>query len=76
MFAALDQSDFDAEAREELRELARNRAAAEDDERLRQFFQRNRVVAGDEADFIQLRQRRWRDARAGGDDEMFGGEFL
>jgi hypothetical protein len=71
--AALDERDLDAEAREELRELARNRAAAEDDERLRQPLQRQRVVAGDEADFVELRQRRRRDAGAGGDDEMFGG---
>ena len=67
MFAALDERDLDAEAREELRELARNRAAAEDDERLRQSLQRQRVVAGDDSRLRRVaagaaarRSSRWR----------------
>ena len=62
---------LDAEAREELRELHGHRAAAENDERLGQFLERERVVAGEIADFVELGQGRRRDAGAGGDDEMF-----
>ena len=38
VFAALDERDLDAEPREKLRELARNRAAAENDQRLGSRF--------------------------------------
>jgi hypothetical protein len=76
MFAALDERDFDAKPREKLRKLARNRATAKDDERLRQFFQRECVVARDVAGFEKRGQRRWRNAGAGGDDKMLRGETL
>ena len=56
MFAALEQSDFDSEARKKLCELAGNRATAEDDERLGQFFQRHGIIAGEIAGFIKLGQ--------------------
>ena len=52
--AALDEGDLDAKAREELRELARDRPATEDDERLGQLLQRHRVVARDETHVVKL----------------------
>src|SRR5271154_1768016 len=56
MLAALDERDLDAEAREELRELARDSAAAKDDERLGQFFERNRIIAREITGFIKRGQ--------------------
>ena len=60
--AALDERDLDAKPCEKLRKLARNRAAAKHDERLRQPLERQHIVTGDIAGFMELGQGRWRDA--------------
>ena len=54
---ALDERDLDAEPREQLGEFAGNRPAAKHDERFRQPLERQRIVTGDEANVVQLRQR-------------------
>ena len=75
MSAPLDEHDLDAEAREELCELAGDRPAAKHDERFRQALEREGIVAGDVTNLAKLLQGRRRDVRAGGDDEMCCGEF-
>ncbi len=74
MLAALNQGDFNTKPGEELGELARNCAAAENDERLGELLQRHGVVARDEPDVIQLGQGHRRHAGTGGDDKVFGRE--
>ena len=74
VLTALDERDLDTKSREELRQLHRHRAAAEDDQGFWELRQCQGVVAGNIADLAKPRQRRWRDDRAGGDHEMRGGQ--
>src|SRR6266404_2734425 len=69
---ALDDRDLDAEARKELRKLNRHRAAAQDDERFGWRLQLESIVTRQIADFLQVRQRRWRDNRSRADHKMRG----
>ena len=59
VFAALDERDLDAKAREELRKFAGDRPATGDEKRFWQPLQFERVVAGQIAGFTKLGQG-WR----------------
>ena len=74
MAAALDQSHLRVKAGEELRELDRHGAAAENDQRLRRLRQGERFVAGEITGFLERGQGRRGDDRACADDEIIGGE--
>ena len=68
----LDNRHLAAEAPEDRRELHADRAAAEDDHRLRHFAQRDRFVARDDALAIDLDARHASRHRAGRDDDFLG----
>ncbi len=74
VFAALDQCDLDAEPREELRELARDGPPPRTISDFGSRFSASASSLVMKSDFVQLRQRRRRDGRAGGDDEIFCGD--
>src|SRR5207247_4942078 len=76
MRAALDEGNLHAEPGEELRELDGDRPAAQDDQRARQPLQLQGRVAVQAAEIIEAAERRRRNARTGGEDEMPGGQFL
>ena len=75
MRTALDQSDLDAEPREELREFQRHRTAAQHNNRARKPRHFERGVTGQKTNVIQLGQGRGRNRRPGGDHKMFRRQF-
>jgi hypothetical protein len=76
VFAALDERDLDAEAREELRELAAIAPPPRMMSDFGSFFSATASSLVMKPTLVKLRQWRWRDAGAGGDDEIFRGELL
>ena len=70
MRAALDQRDPNPEPAKELRQFHRDRSSAQDNQRLRQSRQGQRIIAGQESSLGQLRHRRRRDPRTGADDKV------
>jgi hypothetical protein len=65
----LDLRDLRAETGEGLRQLAADRAAAEDQQPARQFAQFPDGVGGEIADLLDAGNRRHEGPRAGGDDD-------
>src|ERR1700756_3941852 len=71
---ALNNRHFNPEADKELRKLDSHRAAAQNNHRFRQTLDFKRGVAIQAIEFIELRERRWRNSRTGGNDKGFGSQ--